>query len=102
MSIRQKYTVGGTFNDSLRLDLKLTSNFLPSTVKLFSENINLTFSGALSFTFSVRLKKSIRIAKKSEETIPILIHIFPAFYTRHTLEFFLHYNILSKQDEDIA
>ena len=59
MRIRQKYTVDGTINSLLRPDLKLTSNFRLSSAKLFSENKNLTFSGALSSTFSVRLRKFI-------------------------------------------
>ena len=43
------------------LYLKLTSNFLPSSIKLFPENKNLTFSGALSLTFCVRLSNFIKI-----------------------------------------
>ena len=44
------------------LYLKLTSNFLPSSIKLFPENKNLTFSGAFSLTFCVRLSNFIKIA----------------------------------------
>ena len=61
---RRLSTVDGTINDLLRPDLKLTSNFRLSSAKLFSEKKNLTFSGALSSTFSVRLRNSIRKAKK--------------------------------------